>query len=161
MKNKAEGRYRLVYNRKKNKMCDWFKNQVKAQDYFAEKVTLTQGGNTEYRSLLGGCASILTCFGVVAYGYQHVLDLYFHPKYSQYPVTYDYDYGQTILWDLQKNMPSYQIRSPSIDNPLETLRVLFFDMNTHELVPSVYCEDYYAEKIAAELSGQSNSTFYS
>jgi len=27
-------------------------------------------------------------------------------------------------------------------------------------IPAVYCLDYYADEIAAEKSGQSNSTFY-
>ena len=49
-------------------MCFWLEKQIKAQDYFAEKVSLTQNGNKEFRSMCGGIVSILTCVLVVIYG---------------------------------------------------------------------------------------------
>ena len=42
---------------------------------------------------------------------------------------------------------------------MDTLRVVFVGLTGK--VPAVYCTDYYAEEIAAEESGQSDSTFYS
>ena len=88
-------------------------------------------------------------------------DLYSDPVYNSLPVTYNFDYEKTIEWDLKENMPSYQLKGPNNINPLESLRVNFFDGYTGKVVPAVYCTDYYAKEIAAEQSGQSDSTFYS
>ena len=85
----------------------WFENQIKAQDYFAEKVTLTQGGDKLHRSLCGGIASICTWIGVFVYGLMQVHDLYYHPDYNSFPVTYDFDYSKKIEVDITQNMPSY------------------------------------------------------
>ena len=81
-------------------MFDWFLNQIKAQDYFANKVTLTQKGKKDFRSLIGGVVSIITCLSVVAYGLWQMHDLYFHPVYNSYPVTYDFDKGKILEWDV-------------------------------------------------------------
>ena len=70
-----------------------FLNTIKSQDYFAERVSLTQDGKTTYRSVIGGIVSIFICVSVVGYGLSQVLDLYFNPVYNALPITYDYDYG--------------------------------------------------------------------
>ena len=50
-------------------------------------------------------------------------------------------------------MPSYKIESPTLDDPLKTLRILFFTSNGYDFVPAVYCDEYYRDEIKAELSG--------
>ena len=85
-----------VYNRKMQKIITWFLNQIKAQDFFAEKVSLTQNGEKDYRSKLGGCVSILAFAGLVLYGLLQMLNLYFNPVYNSLPVTIDYDYNMNI-----------------------------------------------------------------
>ena len=62
----------------------------------------------------------------------------------------------------RQNMISYLIKGPgTTTNPLDTLRVVFYSFSsTPNVIPAVYCSDYYAEEIAAEKSGLSNSTFY-
>ena len=140
-------------------MFTWITNQIKAQDYFAERVSLTQKGNKDFKSFCGGLVSIITCASVFVYGLLRVLDLYCNPEYNSYPVTVDFDYDKVIKVDWQKNMPSYQLLSPDYDsNPLETLRVVFID-HDREIVPAVYCSEYFDKQIAAEQSGQSDSTF--
>ena len=44
-------------------------------------------------------------------------------------------------------MPSYQLIAPPGEdlNPLKTLRVTFYDSRSDEIVPTVYCDDHYAE----------------
>ena len=107
-------------------MCIKVTDLVEAQDYFANKVTLTQGGVKDYQSKLGGCVSILTFLSVFVYGAMQIEDLYFHPVYNSYPVLYDYNYDKTVKWDLNSNMPSYRLADTS-QNLLKTLRVVFSD----------------------------------
>ena len=57
-------------------------------------------------------------------------------------------------------MASYRLYGNGLLDPLNTLRVVFYDSYYLQNVPAVYCKDYYAQEIAAEESGQSNSTFY-
>ena len=79
-------------------------------------------------------------------------DLYLHPVYNSYPVTLDFEYNKTVRVDLHANMPSYWIVGPENQNPLQNIRVVFQTPNL-DVVPAVYCVDYYAEEIAAEQSG--------
>ena len=46
--------------------------------------------------------------------------------------------------------------------PLTVLRVSFFNNDTFAAVPipAIYCSEFFASEIAAEKSGESNSTFY-
>ena len=42
---------------------------------------------------------------------------------------------------------------------MTTLRIAFYDNKRQETVPAVYCTDLYSNEIAAEQSGQSNTSF--
>ena len=81
-------------------MCVWTKKQKKAQDYFAEIVSLTQDGKRRYRSFCGGLVSIITCTAIFVYGLMQLHEIYYHPVYNSYPATVDYDYDKTVKWDL-------------------------------------------------------------
>ena len=57
-------------------------------------------------------------------------------------------------------MVSYRLFNVRGPNPLDTLRVVFYDTYSFKTVSAVYCRDYYSSEIAAEQSEDSNSTFY-
>ena len=109
--------------------------------------------------MIGGLVSIITCFTVSVYVMKQMHDQYYHPVYNSYPATYNFEYDKTIQLHLNSNMPSYLLQRYGA-NPLETLRVVFFDYYNMKYVPAVYCSDYYADEIAAEQQSDS-STFYS
>ena len=89
-----------------------------------------------------------------------MLDLYYYPVYNSYPVTYDYIYEKNFKWDLYTNMPSYSLLNRNGDNPLKTLRIVFYDGFSYKFYPAMYCKDYYAKEITDEKSEHSDSTFY-
>ena len=86
---------------------------------------------------------------IAVYGLVQIQDLYFHPVYNSYPTTYDYDYASTFKINLRENMVSYLLTSDDFSNPLKTLRVVF-KSSFLKSVPAVYCQEYFAEEIAAE-----------
>ena len=88
--------------------------------------------------------------------------LFQNPGYNSFPTTYDYKSNRTIEMNQRQNMVSYFIEGEYEQNPLELLRMVFYahgDDITY-VIPAMYCTDYFAEEIAAENSGLSNSTFY-
>ena len=82
------------------------------------------------------------------------------PVYNEFPTTYDYQSNRTIQMNWRQNMVSYRLTGPYDLNPLKLLRMVFENGLTRETIPAVFCTDYYAEEIAAEKNGLSNSTFY-
>ena len=124
-------------------------------------MSLTQNGKDTYRSTLGGLVSIVIGTFTLVYGTLQMYTLFYHPVYNQLPPEYDYDYNKNIEVDWSLNMVSYMLIDPNLNDPLETLRVVFQpEQITNDVIPAVYCKDYYADEIAAEKNDQSNSTFY-
>ena len=128
-------------------MFTCIKDNIKSVDSFAMRVSLNHNGEYRYRTFCGGIVSIFTLSILIVYGALKMYSLYYDPVYNQIPPVLDYAANKTIEMPWEKNMVSYRIRGPS-SNPAETLRVLFYDQV--EIIPAVYCSDYYADEIAAE-----------
>ena len=122
---------------------------------------MTHGGRDAFRTLIGGLVSILTVGIIIAYGCREMFKEYYNPVYNQLPTTFDFNYKKTIDMDWRRNMVSYQIYSKELlAHPLQILRPVFRPANIGYVIPAVYCYEYYADEIAAEKNGQSDSTFY-
>jgi len=79
-----------------------------------------------------------------------------------YPTTYDYDY--TEQFELHPNYNLFSFKLVGGDMTQEeinaNLRVTFVDSLLGDHIPSMYCDMMFSEQIAAELSGESDSNFF-
>ena len=93
--------------------------------------------------------------------------LYIDPSYISLPEQYDFSQSSTFILDPALNIFSISIESIDDKNRgqsyvNENLRVMFKtkSSNKHAYVDSVYCKDLFADQIAAEKNGTSDSSFF-
>ena len=78
------------------------------------------------------------------------------------PQTYDYDFSETFEMESKYNVFSFKLVGNSMtqDEIDANLRVTFRDGFFGKHIPSMYCDVIYSKEIAAEKSGESDSSFY-
>ena len=79
-------------------------------------------------------------------------------------MTYDYSAGKIFSLDPKQNTFALRIINGSEDQDgiNSNLRVMFRTANVgrHIFTNSTYCKNFFADEIAAELNGTSDSTFF-
>ena len=135
---------------------------VRKQDYFGMRVSLTFRGESKYKSVLGGCVTILA-FTAIAVQFLFAFQSTFKdPLFMNLPQTYDYDFSETFEMESKYNVFSFKLVGNSMtqDEIDANLRVTFRDGFFGKHIPSMYCDVIYSKEIAAEKSGESDSSFY-
>ncbi len=77
-------------------LLQWFMENVRKQDYFAMKVTLTFKGEKAYKSFCGGVVTIVVFAAIIAQTIYQMHSCQKNPIYENYPPRYNYDYDETL-----------------------------------------------------------------
>lgn len=81
------------------------KELVRRQDFFGKAVQLTYRGQTRFKTIFGGCITILIIIGIAIQSSIELQNLVLDPKFSNKPSTYDFNYDQGFELDSLLNMP--------------------------------------------------------
>lgn len=102
------------------------------------------------------CGGLVTILVLISVGIQSVFvfkDEIINPDYKRKPTTFDFNYDKEVAVNLRTNMMAYTFgQSYDADEIFTYVRVVF-QTQDQDLIPAVYCSDFFADEIAAEANG--------
>ena len=127
---------------------------LKRQDLFGVPVQLTYRGESAFSSPVGGCCSIMLVLITMALFGVYSHDFYHNPEYST-SATVKYidfmDWSEHYELPTNRTTMAVYIYSARYLYASKYLRARFYSSNgTLTPIKAVFCEDFYADKIAAE-----------
>ena len=147
-------------------LIEWIGESVRKQDYFGMRVSLTFRGESKYKSVFGGCVTIVafTCIAVQSlFAFQSTFT---DPLFKNLPATFNYDFNETFEMEPKYNVFSFKLIGNSGNGSMTqdeidaNLRVTFKTGFFGKHIPAMYCDILFSKEIAAEKSGESDSNFF-
>ncbi len=108
--------------------------------------------------MCGGLVTILLVIGIFTQACYTFVNDYSSPQFNQYPSLFDFNNRQNINVDFKTNMVAYSVDQG--EDIFSYVRFIFKDVEGGDVIPAVLCSEYFADEIAAEADGTSDSTFY-
>ncbi len=81
------------------------KELVRKTDFFGKSVRLTYRGQTRFKTIFGGCITILIIIGIAIQSSIELQRIVMDPNFYNKPSTYDFKYDQGFELDSLLNMP--------------------------------------------------------